>query len=189
MYTLQVFIQKIDYLVYTIPSALIVLLVKEWSRYYFFTVTSAPNQKQTTSSNFLSSIDPLAFFCLSLTNISWGGMLQKNRKNHLSIFLISQLALLILIFIVMIYMYMKKPVETTYLYLFCSSIIKQSWLVIILNFLPIPPFDMSLVYIEKPEFEKLYLISKVLVLVFLVSGIVNVNHIIPGFLLFFIYLQ
>ena len=178
---IEIIVHKVGYLAYTLPSAFAVLFVKESSR-ISLTKRLGNYHDKSIYFNPFSSIDPLALFCLSLTNASWGGFVQKNRKDHWLGFLISELSLLILMVIIMAYLQIKNPGENSYLYSFCHSIIEQSWFVFIMNALPLPPFDMSFFYMQKPYMRFIQFVSKGAVLTVLIAGWFEVKKFIPYFL-------
>ena len=177
MNSLEAFIYQIDYLTYSFPAALVVLMSREWAAINLMR-SQVPKQEGPYMSEF-SAIDPLALFCLSLTNVSWGNFLQKNRKDQWLSFLISQLALLLLILILIFYLKMKMPSKEGYLFLFCNAIIQQSWAVFLVNLIPLPPFDLSFFYMQKPMLSLLQLVSKVIFLVLLLGNFFEIAQWIP----------
>ncbi len=181
MEIIEIVIHKVGDLAYSLPSAFLVLLIKEFTRISFFKKTGTDHSKSIYF-NPVSSIDPFALFCLSLTNISWGGLVQKNRKDNWLSFLISSLSLLLLMIIIMGYLSLKNPDKTTYLYLLCHSMIKQSWLVFLINCLPIPPFDMSFFYTQKIYMYPINFFFKIIFVTLLLSGLFNIQEYIPNFL-------
>ena len=134
---------------------------------------------ESTYTNPLSAIDPLALFCLSLTNVSWGNFLQKNRRDHWLSFLISQLVLVVLMLIFIFYLKIKMPPEGKYLYLLCKTIIQQSWFVFLVNLIPLPPFDLSFFYAQRPSLGLLHWVSKFGLLILLVGNFFNITKWIP----------
>ena len=174
---LQAFIYQIDYLTYSFPAAVLVLMSREWA-----VINLMRTQDMKSSglyANAFSAIDPLALFCLSLVNISWGNFLQKERRDHWVSYLIAQLALLLLMLILIFYLKMNKPPKEEYLFLFCNAMIQQSWAVFLFNLVPIPPFDLSFFYMQRPALRLICLVSKIGLLVLLLGNFFNIADWIP----------
>ena len=175
---LQAFIYQIDHLTYTFPAAFLVLLSREWAVNNLMKNQNI-SYSQGIYANPLSAIDPWALFCLSLTNVSWGNFLQKGRKDHWLSFLISQLILVILMLIFIFYLKIKMPPDGKYLYLLCNAIIQQSWVVFLVNLIPLPPFDLSFFYAQRPSLSLVHWGSKLIVLILLLGNFFNIARWIP----------
>lgn len=131
----QLFEQAGDLLI-TVPSALTVLLSREW-----FCARMAGDSE----SNPISDFSLISFASLSLNGIAPGGLL-RDRAMPLLRFMHGQLWLIILLTIGTAYAAIKGPVPESFSARFSAAFLKQSWALFLINWIPLPPFDAASVY-------------------------------------------
>ena len=146
------FLNQLHWLYYSIPSAFIVLLFREWFRNLCLSKLLITKPTKVNHSS-LVMIDPFACICMSFGYFSWGGSLQRNRDENFQTIVSSQVALVILFFILKIYYIIKQPTQGSYIFYFCQIMSMQIGLTFFINFIPLPPFDFSTLYI-KNNFRK-----------------------------------
>ncbi len=174
---------NMGYLVYTLPASLVVLLFREVGRIQIQARYSIQYSHQLSKEKPILSVDPMAVLVLSLTSMSWGGLLikRKHEINWMS-YISSQLATLILMCVVLIYLFLKQPHKTSYLFLICHAVVLQSWLVFILNCIPIPPFDIAYFYIDTEILPFVSMGSKAILLALFMFGVMDITWFIPNIL-------
>jgi hypothetical protein len=133
---LQHTVDQAGALILTIPSALIIIISREW-------FAARMTGEKTTEA--LKSFSLLSFACLALNGTAPGGLL-RDRPYALLRFLYGQLWLLILIAVGVIYVMIKGPSSGTFAARFSAVYLSHAWSLLILNFLPFPPFDAALAY-------------------------------------------
>lgn len=136
MNILQALIDRSGGLLFSIPAALIILLSREW---YCARMTGEKEKDLLTDFSLLS-------FCgLSLNGIAPGGLLRENAAPVLR-FVHGQLWLLLLLFVGVIYVMLKGPQPETFTARFFAAFVEQSWALLVINFIPLPPFDAATTY-------------------------------------------
>ena len=141
------FINQFQWLYYSLPSAFVILYFREFFRFFFINKLSISHKKIKGQSPILM-IDPVACLCLGFAYFSWGGSLQKKREETLVTFFSTQLSLVILFILLKSYYYLKDPVEGTYVFYFLRIMSVQIGLTFFINFIPLPPFDFSSLYLK-----------------------------------------
>lgn len=128
------------------------------------------------------SIDIFALGVFFIYGISWGGMLRWGKRKSFLLYVFSQFFYLILIALSIIYFQLKNPVEGSYLFYFSIKIVQYLIGLFLLNFIPLPPFDASMLYwplhgqfLALDRLNTVFKLSLVLTLVF---GWVSVESII-----------
>ncbi|GAB4430978.1 MAG: hypothetical protein OHK0011_13780 [Turneriella sp.] len=119
-----------------IPAALTVLLSREW---YCARMTGERD------ADILANFSLLSFMGLSLNGVAPGGLLRESALPVLR-FVHGQLWLLLLIVVGVIYVLLKGPVPGSFSARFPLALITQSWTLLLFNFIPVPPFDASVIY-------------------------------------------
>jgi len=139
-----VLFSSLGYLVYTLPAAFLVFLLRE-------TVRSIVYQKigYRVEYNPVYYVDIIAVSCLSLFGISWGGIIHEDREDNWITMLIAQLVYLALFFLIFIYLRLNNPSSTSNAFIVLTTMAKQCYVLFIINFLPIVPFDFSFFYMQK----------------------------------------
>ncbi|MDH4200359.1 MAG: hypothetical protein OEV66_08280 [Spirochaetia bacterium] len=151
--------------VIAIPAAIIVLIGREWfllelmSRLGIFVETHY-SARQTK--NPLLTFDVWAFIVLCFSGYSWGGFIVKNKKDTISSYIFGQLWFIMVMLIAFIFLHAKDISKTSYMYLILIDILKKSWSLHLLNYLPLPPFDASFFYMQKPALKKFGAIFKII---------------------------
>lgn len=123
-------------LLLTIPSALIILMSREW-----FCARMAGDKEFRATTEF----SLISFASLSLTGIAPGGLIRESIVPLLR-FLHSQLWLLILLAMGIIYVLLKSPEMNSFSARFSAVFLQQTWALFIINFIPLPPFDAATTY-------------------------------------------
>ncbi len=120
----------------TVPSALTVLLSREWF---------CARMGGDSESSPLADFSLVSFASLTLNSAAPGGLL-RDRPMPLIRFMHGQLWLIILLAIGIAYAAIKGPVPESFSARFSAVFLKQSWALFILNWIPLPPFDAASVY-------------------------------------------
>jgi len=161
---LEYFYTKFGMLIYTFPAVMILLVGREWYLYNTmskmgFFVESHYTGK--TKNPFLT-FDLWAFVVLAVGGASWGGLISKGKKDTLSSFIVAQTWFIIIIIVAFIFLQTKDLNKSKYMYIFLIEIIKKSWVLHWMNYIPLPPFDASFFYAQKAKFTSVGFVSKVL---------------------------
>lgn len=133
---LQQTIDQAGELVIAIPSALIILLSREW-----FCARMTGEKESHPFRDF----SVLSFASLCLTGTGPGGML-RNHPYPLLRFLHAQLWLVLLLVIGIIYALIKGPSADSFSAHFSAIFLCQAWSLFVVNFIPLPPFDAAATY-------------------------------------------
>ncbi len=123
-------------LVLSIPCALIILLSREWY---------AAKMTGDKEALILAEFPLVSFACLALNGAAPGGLL-RDKPLPLLRFLHGQLWLVILIAVAVLYVLLKGPAPDTFSARFSAVFITQTWGLLVLNFIPLPPFDAAATY-------------------------------------------
>ena len=123
-------------LVLTIPCALVILLSREW-----YTAKMTGDKEAQV----LAEFPLLAFACLALNGAAPGGLL-RDKPMPLLRFLHGQLWLTILLMVGVVYVLLKGPAPDTFSARFSAVFLTQTWGLLLLNFIPLPPFDAASTY-------------------------------------------
>lgn len=133
---LQHTIDQAGELILAVPSALIILLSREW---YCARMT------EDKESHPFRDFALLSFASLALTGTAAGGLL-RDRPYALLRFLHGQLWLVLLIVIGVVYVLIKGPATDSFSARFSAIYLCQAWSLLIVNFIPLPPFDAAATY-------------------------------------------
>jgi hypothetical protein len=136
MLILQHAVDQAGNLLLAIPSALTILLTREW-----FCARMAGDREASPFMNF--SI--ISFASLALNGVSAGGLLRDTAMPLLRL-LHGQLWLLILLAIGIVYTALKGPVIDSFSARFAATFLKQAWALFLINWIPLPPFDAAALY-------------------------------------------
>lgn len=146
-------------------AAIIVMLVHEVSKYYFSLTLLHPihRKRQDMKVNVLKYIDPVGLIIFIFSGIGWQkpgeynpARFRDKEKGLLVLSVVGTAAnVLLMLAIIPIFLYMNT--ETTilgyYVLNFLYKLIRFSFALIIINLLPIPPFDMAkIIYALNPNF-------------------------------------
>jgi hypothetical protein len=123
-------------LVLSIPCALLVLLSREWY---------AARMSGDKESVPLMDFSLISFASLSLNGAAPGGLLS-DKPYALLRFLHGQLWLTILLGLGIVYVLLKGPGSETFAGRFSAIYLTQVWALLLFNFIPVPPFDASIIY-------------------------------------------
>ncbi|MBN8222301.1 MAG: hypothetical protein J0L53_15370 [Spirochaetes bacterium] len=123
-------------LVLTIPCALIVLLTREWY---------AAKMTGDKDAQLLAEFPLVSFACLALNGAAPGGLL-RDKPMPLLRFLHGQLWLVVLLAVGVLYVLLKSPAPDTFSARFSAVFLTQTWGLLLLNFIPLPPFDAAATY-------------------------------------------
>lgn len=123
-------------LVLSIPCALLILLSREW-----YAARMAGDRESIP----LMDFSLLSFASLSLNGTAPGGLLS-DKPYALLRFLHGQLWLAILLGLGILYVLLKGPGAETFAARFSAVFLTQVWGLLLLNFIPLPPFDASIIY-------------------------------------------
>ena len=123
-------------LVLAIPCALIILISREW-----YTAKMIADKEALI----LAEFPLISFACLALNGAAPGGLL-KDKPLPLLRFVHGQLWLVILMAVGLTYVLIKGPAPDTFSARFSAVFITQAWGLLILNFIPLPPFDAAITY-------------------------------------------
>ena len=123
-------------LVLTIPCALIVLLTREWY---------AAKMTGDKDAQLLAEFPLVSFACLALNGAAPGGLL-RDKPMPLLRFLHGQLWLVVLLAVGVLYVLLKSPAPETFSARFSAVFLTQTWGLLLLNFIPLPPFDAAATY-------------------------------------------
>lgn len=139
----------------SLPASFIVMMGREW---FISRVTQKTGLMAASSDhkepNVLLNTDLWAFSLLCFFGVSWGGIVSDRKKHNFLIFVIGQLWLIIAIAVSLVFLHAKNLLPTDYMYFLFVDIIKKSWLLHLLNYIPIPPFDLSFFYISNSDILK-----------------------------------
>lgn len=133
---LQHTVDQAGELILSIPSALIIILSREWF---------CGRMTGDKESHPLTDFPLVTFACVCLTGTGPGGLL-KDKPLPLLRFLQGQLWLLILVTIGVVYVMIKGPAPETFSARFSAIFLTQAWALLVINFIPIPPFDAAAIY-------------------------------------------
>ncbi len=136
-------------LIFSVPAALVVMLGREWFILQFRGAIPESNLWEKGAVNPFTRIDLWALFLLSLWGMSWGGLIQKGRKETTLTFILAQVWFVLVWLLVFIYYKLNHPIEESYLHYFLQEIMRQAWTLHLVNYLPLPPFDGSFFYAPK----------------------------------------
>jgi len=142
-------IQQFGVIIHSLPAAFFLFFFRELFRKYVLDFFNANAQKEALP--ILYYIDSFSLITLSFFGISWGGLLGNFRKDTIFTFLISQIWFLVYILLLLFLLFLKQSPEGSIFYLIIQDSIKYSWILFILNFLPIPPFDGAFFYMQSFE--------------------------------------
>lgn len=131
----QAFAQASDLFI-TVPSALTILLSREW-----FCARMGGDSESTP----LADFSLVSFASLTLNGSAAGGLL-RDRPMALLRFMHGQLWLIILLTIGVAYAAIKAPAPMSFSAGFSAVFLKQTWALFIINWIPLPPFDAASVY-------------------------------------------
>lgn len=130
-------------LVYTLPAAAIIFFSREAVRNSLFRKI-APEETPPA----FYFVDILGLFLAAYASVSWGGLVQKNRRDNLLTFLASQLWLLLILIVSMLYLNINHPPVGSYTHNFFYATAQISELMLYLNFIPFPGLDASFFYTQ-----------------------------------------
>lgn len=133
---LQHTIDQAGELILAIPSALIILLSREWY---------CARMAEDKESHPFRDFPLISFASLCLTGTAAGGLL-RDRPYALLRFLHGQLWLVLLIVIGVVYALIKNPAADSFSARFSAVYLCQAWSLFIVNFIPLPPFDAAATY-------------------------------------------
>lgn len=134
---LQYTVDQAGALILAIPSALVIMLSREW----FCSRMAGDKEVQP-----FNEFSLLSFASLSLNGIAPGGILRDQPPAFLRFFY-GQIWLLILIVLGCTYVLIKGPAADTFSARFSAVFLTQAWAMLIINFLPLPPFDAAAAYL------------------------------------------
>jgi hypothetical protein len=123
-------------LLISIPSALLILISREW-----YTGKMTGNKEVNPAGEF----SLFSFACLVLTGTAPGGLL-RDQPFALLRFLHGQLWLVILLALGVLYALIKDPQPDSFSARFSATFLMQVWAVFVINFIPLPPFDAAATY-------------------------------------------
>jgi hypothetical protein len=151
-------------LIYSVPAAFILLIGREW---FLFNVMSKmgvftdAHYAAKTQNPFLT-FDLWALMVLVFGGYSWGGLIKKEKRDTIISFIFAQLWFVIIMIIAFIFLQAKDLSKSSYAYIFLIEIIKKGWMVHMVNYIPLPPFDASFFYAQKSKMENIVLVSKII---------------------------
>ena len=119
------------------------------------------------------SFDLWAFIVLVFSGYSWGGLITKEKKDSVISFIIAQLWFVIIAFIAFVFLQTKGLNKNSYMYIFLLELIKACWMLHLVNYIPIPPFDASFFYAQKQGFKKTVIVLKCLATVIIMFPVHN----------------
>jgi len=158
-------IDMIMNIIISIIAAMIVMIVHELSKYYFSLSIVHPihRKRMDLKINPLQYIDPVGLILFVFSGVGWQkpGEYNPNRfkdkeKSLLVLTLVGMAAnVILLLAMIPIFIYFKTaPTEVgSYLAVFFYKLIRFSFTIIVINLLPMPPFDMAkIIYSINIEF-------------------------------------
>jgi|GEM_PF-1881727 len=159
----EFFYARFGMFIYSIPAALILFIGREW---YLFSVMSKmgvfmESHYRGKTKNPLLTFDLWAFVVFIFGGFSWGGLVNREKRDTAMSFILAQLWFFIIIAIAFVFLHSKGLSKSSYMYVFLIEIMKKSWLLLLVNFLPVPPFDGSFFYAQKNSMKNVVFISKV----------------------------
>lgn len=155
--------------IYSIPAAVVLLIGRDW---YLFNVMSKMGVFTDThytgkSKNPFLTFDLWAFCVLCFGSFSWGGLINRGKKDSVISFIFGQLWFVLMIIIAFVFLNAKDLNKTSYMYIFFMEIIKKSWVLHLVNYIPIPPFDASFFYAQRADLHKVVILSKMVMTMFI----------------------
>lgn len=123
-------------LILSIPCALLILLSRQW-----YAAKMAGDKESVP----LMDFSLISFASLSLNGAAPGGLLS-DKPYALLRFLHGQLWLVVLLTLGIVYVLLKGPGSETFAARFSAIYLTQVWALLVFNFIPIPPFDASIIY-------------------------------------------
>ncbi|MDH4262102.1 MAG: hypothetical protein OEV78_03550 [Spirochaetia bacterium] len=155
---------KFGMFIYTIPSAMILMIGREW---YLYSVISKMgifadvHYTRNTRNPFLS-FDLWGFLVLIFGGYSWGGLIKNEKRDTIVSFVFAQLWFIVIIVIAAVFLHAKGLSRNSYIFIFLIEIIKMSWIIHLINYIPLPPFDASFFYTQKSGMNMIVLVSKLI---------------------------
>jgi len=123
-------------LVLSIPAALITTISRTWY---------ADKMAKVSDSRPLKDFPLLSFASLALTGGAPGGIIA-DKPMPFARFIYGQTWLLILLAVAVLYVLIKGPAADTFSARFSAVFISQVWCLLVLNLIPLPPFDAAAIY-------------------------------------------
>ena len=161
-------------LVYTLPATFLILLLREVFRNFLF------NRIFNIKTNHpLYYIDPIALVTTAFFGFSWSGAINYERKDNIITFLASQIFFIIFMLLSIVYFYSQHPIESLYWLNFLQALVKTSWCMAIVNFIPVLPFDGSFFYAVKlqqsPLATPIFFVAKLIAILCISMGFVDMQ--------------
>lgn len=177
-------------IIISIFAGIIVMLVHEVSKYYFSLTLLHPihRKRQDMKIHLFKYIDPVGLIIFVFSNVGWQkpgeynpARFREKEKGLLILSLVGFAAntLLILAMIpICMYLYSSDVFLGEYLFIFVYKLIYFSFALIVINLLPMPPFNMAkIIYALNPNFYfKLIQNERVIQAVFILMiafGLIN----------------
>jgi len=153
---------------------------KEWFVAAMSNTMSLPKEwRYKKFSEIIVRIDIWALATFSLWGVAWGGLIRRERKPFLLLFVLSQLWFIFMMIFGLVYYGLKNPEMGSYVDIFIRRLISGAWTIHLVNYIPIPPFDSSFFYMHKKRLHKVLIVVKVIFILSLVAGFWN-NDFING---------
>ncbi|MES0488667.1 MAG: hypothetical protein ABUK01_01665 [Leptospirales bacterium] len=164
----------------SIGVAFILFAGKEWFVAAMSnTMSLAKEWRYKKLSEVIVRIDVWALAVFSLWGVAWGGLVNRERKSFLTLFILSQLWFLLMIGFGLLYYSLKNPEVGSYIDLFVRRLISGAWTLHLVNYIFIPPFDASFFYMHKKLLQKTLIAVKIIFILSLMAGFWN-NDFING---------
>lgn len=146
-------------------AACLAILIHEGSKYFFALSLTHPlyRKREDTKVNVLKFFDPIGLILFVFAGIGWqkpmeykSAKFRDKEKGLLMLSIIGMLMnLLIMLALVPVFRYdfFSGTSYGSYFQLFLYYIIRNNFVIVVVNLLPVPPFDMSkIIYAVSPEF-------------------------------------
>ena len=161
-------------LIYMMPASALVYITREWFRNF---VLSKLNSEENNLP--LAYIDPLALVTLGTFGLSWGGIATPDRRDNLASYVASQLWYALAVGLLVLYFHFHGPEPGSFLQMLIIYMIKFCWVLFLLNFIPLPPFDGSFFYMQKIDngftFVLISYMTRFIVIFVLLFDVLNVD--------------
>lgn len=152
-------------IIISLIAGVIVMLVQEVSKYYFSLTLLHPihRKRQDTKVSFKKYIDPVGLIIFVFSGIGWqkpgeyNPVKFKEKEKGLLVLALVGFAANTLLIVAMIplamYLYSAEMLFGNYIFIFVYKLIYFSFALIVINLLPMPPFNMAkIIYALNPNF-------------------------------------
>ncbi|MDH5719229.1 MAG: hypothetical protein OEZ13_01280 [Spirochaetia bacterium] len=172
--TLEISLNEYGALFFAIPAYIIITVIREWMRdQLIMSLGEGLSGEKKQKIPPFWHIDIFAVCAMGIWGISWGGLLQRKERDTPLTFFISQIYYFLFGFVIAVFYHLKVPEEGGYTWHILREMVRQCWILGILNFIPLPPFDASFFYMNKKNKEYALIGFKILVIIFLIFGFLD----------------